>query len=129
MLAQTAGPDPQEIPIPPVKIVAKAMPGVDKLPVRSELPDILTMNDGTKVTTVAQWERRRQEIKRTLEYYAVGTMPPPPGNVRGEEVQTQLVLDGKVSLNDLASPVRELVAIARIVDFQGLCAGNLGCSH
>jgi hypothetical protein len=96
MLAQTAGPDPQEIPIPPVKIVAKAMPGVDKLPVRSELPDILTMNDGTKVTTVAQWERRRQEIKRTLEYYAVGTMPPPPGNVRGEEVQTQLVLDGKV---------------------------------
>jgi hypothetical protein len=72
------------------------LPGVDQLPVRAELPDVMVMNDGTRVRTSEQWEKRRGEIKRILEYYAVGQMPPPPGNVRGSEVQSQLVLDGKV---------------------------------
>src|SRR6202789_2172110 len=27
-----------------------------------KLPDLLTMNDGTKVTTPAQWQKRRAEI-------------------------------------------------------------------
>jgi hypothetical protein len=35
-------------------------------------------------------------MKRILEYYAVGQMPPPPGNVKGREIQSQSVLDGKV---------------------------------
>ncbi len=96
LAAQTNGPDPDEIPLPDVKTVTKPLPGVDKLPVHPELPDILTMNDGTKVTTAAQWEKRRQEIRTILAYYAVGTMPPPPGNVQGEQVSTQLLLDGKV---------------------------------
>jgi hypothetical protein len=94
--AQITGPDPKEIPVPPIKIVSKPLPGVDQLPVRPELPDILTMNDGTKVTTLTQWKKRREEIKHILEYYAVGTMPPPPGNVKGEEMHSELVLDGKV---------------------------------
>ena len=59
------------------------LPGVDALPVRKDLPDVMVMNDGTKVTTRRQWERRREEMKRTLAYYAVGQMPPPPGNVQG----------------------------------------------
>ena len=37
------------------------MPGPDQLPVRKELPDVLTMNDGTKVTTAAQWAKRRED--------------------------------------------------------------------
>jgi len=95
-IAQTTGPDPREIPIPAIKTTIKPLPGVDKLPVRPELPDILTMNNGTKVTTIAQWKRRREEIRKTLEYYAVGTMPPAPGNVQGQEMHTELVMDGKV---------------------------------
>jgi hypothetical protein len=90
------GPDPREIPVPPIKIAMKPLPGVNDLPVRAEMPDVLMMNDGTKVTTVKQWKQRREEMKRILEYYAVGQMPPPPGNVKGRELKSELVLDGKV---------------------------------
>jgi len=72
------------------------MSGVDKLPNRPEMPDVLTMNNGQKVTTSAEWKRRREEMKRILEYYAVGQAPPPPGNVKGHEVTSQLVMNGKV---------------------------------
>jgi hypothetical protein len=72
------------------------LPGVNDLPVRNEMPDPMVMNDGTKVTTRSLWEKRRKEMKRILEYYAVGQMPPPPGNVKGREVKSELVLDGSV---------------------------------
>src|SRR5580704_16463970 len=94
--APASGPDPKEIPIPPIKTSLRTMPGVKDLPVRPELPDVMTMNDGTKVKTPAQWQKRREEIKKILEYYAVGQAPPPPGNVKGEEMHSELVLDGKV---------------------------------
>src|SRR3954471_14658653 len=42
------------------------MLGVGELPVRRELPDVLTMNDGTKVRTAAQWEKRREEMRKIL---------------------------------------------------------------
>src|SRR5580704_11335007 len=92
----TPRPDPREIPVPPIVTSMRAMPGVDKLPNRPEMPDILTMNNGQKVTTAAQWKRRRDEMKQILEYYAVGQAPPPPGNVKGHEVTSQLVMNGKV---------------------------------
>jgi hypothetical protein len=72
------------------------LPGVNELPVRTEMPDVMTMNNGKKVTTVRQWKKRREEMKRILEYYAVGQMPPPPGNVKGREIKSELVLEGKV---------------------------------
>jgi len=91
-----AGPDPKEIPVPPIKTAMQPLPGANELPVRAEMPDVLTMNDGTRVTTPKQWPKRREEMKRILEYYAVGLMPPPPGNVRGQEIKSEPVLDGKV---------------------------------
>src|SRR5260370_9513047 len=91
-----AGPDPREIPIRRIQGPLGTVTGVDQLPVRREMPDVMLMNDGTRVTTRAQWEKRRQEIKRTLAYYAVGQMPPAPGNVKGQELQSELVLDGSV---------------------------------
>jgi len=90
------GPDPREIPVPPIRTALGPMPGVNELPVRPEMPDVLTMNDGTRVTSPEQWQRRREEIKRTLAYYAIGQMPPPPGNVKGREVKAEAVLDGQV---------------------------------
>jgi hypothetical protein len=92
----TPRPNPKEIPVPAISTSMPAMPGVDKLPDRPEMPDVLTMNNGQKVTTSAQWTRRREEMKRILEYYAVGKAPPPPGNVKGREVTSQLVMNGKV---------------------------------
>ncbi len=94
--AATSGPDPKEIPLPPIATSMPPMPGADKLPNRPEMPDVLTMTDGRKVTTAAQWKLRREEMKRILEYYAVGQAPPPPGNVKGREVSSQLVMNGKV---------------------------------
>ena len=91
-----AGPDPREIPLPPIKTARGTLPGVNDLPVRAGMPDVMTMNNGQKVTTVKQWEKRREEMKKNLEYYAIGRMPPPPGNVKGQEIKSELVLDGKV---------------------------------
>jgi lysophospholipase L1-like esterase len=94
--ARASGPDPKEIPIPQIQTSLGTMPGVDELPVRTELPDVLTMNDGIKVTSLEQWSQRREEMKRILEYYAVGLAPPPPGNVKGAEVKSQMLLNGRV---------------------------------
>ena len=91
-----SGPDPREIPVPPIETSMGQMPGVDELPPRPEMPDVLPMNDGTKVTTPEQWKRRREEMKRILEYYAVGLAPPPPGNVKGKEIKSQLLANGRV---------------------------------
>src|SRR5437763_198668 len=92
----TSGPDPREIPIPRIKTPMGTLPGVSELPIRRELPDVMVMNDGTKVTTRAQWQKRRKEIARILEYYAVGQAPPPPRNVKGTEIKSEIVLDGSV---------------------------------
>ncbi len=91
------GPDPKEIPVPPIPTAFPRLPGVSELPVRRDLPDVLTMNDGTKVTTPAQWQKRREEMRRTLAHYAVGHMPPPPGNVKGRVLKSETIADGTVS--------------------------------
>src|SRR5271168_315889 len=48
------------------------------LPAVSNLPDPFTFFDGTKVRSVADWERRRTEIKDLAQYYEFGYMPAPP---------------------------------------------------
>jgi len=99
---QTAGsgipdrPDPKEIPVPPIKTSMHDMPGVDQLPNRPAMPDVMTLNNGQNVKTLKQWSERRAQMKKTLEYYAVGLAPPPPGNVKGVEVSSQMLMNGKV---------------------------------
>jgi hypothetical protein len=99
-LAQDAGapsgPDPREIPIPRIQTPMGTLPGVTALPVRRGMPSAMIMNDGAKVANARQWQKRREEMKRILEYYAVGQMPPPPGNVKGHEIKSETVLDGSV---------------------------------
>jgi hypothetical protein len=89
-------PDPNEIPVPPIATSMPSMPGIDRLPNRPQMPDIMTLDNGKKVKTIAQWEKRREEMKRVLEYYAVGQAPPPPGNVKGQEVSSQMLANGTV---------------------------------
>src|SRR5690348_11187566 len=71
-----AGPDPKEIPLPPIETAMGKMPGATELPTREAMPEVLTTNDGSRVSTVAEWQKRREEMKRILEYYAVGQSPP-----------------------------------------------------
>ena len=94
--AAPEGPDPREIPVPRIQGPLGTLPGVNELPVRKDLPDVMVFNDGSRVKTPAQWKKRREEMKRILAYYAVGQMPPPPGNVKGQVVQSETVLDGGV---------------------------------
>ena len=91
-----AGPDPQEIPIPPIHSSARTLPGVTELPVRKEMPDVMVLNNGQRVTTPRQWQQRREEMKRILAWYAVGQMPPAPKNVKGTELKLESVLAGAV---------------------------------
>jgi Abhydrolase family len=89
-------PDPKETPLPVIKTSQTPMPGVDQLPNRPEMPDVMTLNNGQKVKIAKQWAQRREEMKKTLEWYAVGQAPPPPGNVKGKEISSEMLLDGKV---------------------------------
>ncbi|MRR36899.1 hypothetical protein EG829_20000, partial [bacterium] len=94
--AGSSGPDPREIPVPPIRTAMGTLPGVNELPVAREMPEILVMRDGTKVKTRQQWLKRRAEMKRILEYYAVGQMPPPPGNVTGKQLAAETIFEGQV---------------------------------
>jgi hypothetical protein len=38
-------------------------------------PDLFTFADGTKVKNLADWERRRKEISKIIQYYEYGVMP------------------------------------------------------
>jgi hypothetical protein len=60
------GPDPREIPVPRIKTPMGILPGVNELRVRKDLPDVMVMNDGAKVTNRLQWEKRREEMRRIL---------------------------------------------------------------
>lgn len=40
-----------------------------------KLPDVLTMNDGTRVKTPEQWQRRRKEIEAIFDEYVYGKYP------------------------------------------------------
>lgn len=73
---------------------AIAFPAVADLPVQTNLPDPLLLPDGQKITTPAQWTQHRQAMIELIQHYAVGHAPPPPGNVTGQELQSQLVLNG-----------------------------------
>ncbi|MBN1764879.1 MAG: acetylxylan esterase [Sedimentisphaerales bacterium] len=70
------------------------LPGVDKLAVIEELPDPFLMNNGRRVHTPGEWEKRRAEMKAMILYYQYGHMPAAPGNVTAEELSSEPVYDG-----------------------------------
>jgi len=56
-------------------------PGLNELPEQSNLPDLLTMFDGSPVTSVEQWQNeRRPELVALFEHYMYGKAPAPPDN-------------------------------------------------
>jgi endo-1,4-beta-xylanase len=52
-----------------------------ELPEIKTLPDPFTFFNGTKVKSIEDWDRRRDEIKELSQYYEYGYMPPPPDAV------------------------------------------------
>jgi hypothetical protein len=78
-------------------VLLKSFPEVKDLPVQTNLPDVMTLFDGTKVTTLKQWRVRREEMREILEHYELGHAPPPPGNVTGKEIQSHSLLEGSAN--------------------------------
>jgi len=74
-----------------------AFPAVGDLPVQTNMPDSLVTADGNPIKTPEQWQQHREAVKQIIEHYALGHAPPPPGNVKGHEVVSRMLADGKTS--------------------------------
>jgi cephalosporin-C deacetylase-like acetyl esterase len=62
-------------------------PDFDIMPSIPFLPDPLTIDEGGKnipVTTMAQWNEKREWMKNQMEYYITGTYPPKPENLQAK---------------------------------------------
>ncbi|MBN2181486.1 MAG: hypothetical protein JW715_06200 [Sedimentisphaerales bacterium] len=57
-------------------------------PYKDSMPDVLTMKDGTKVTSPAQWPKRRAEILEDFEREVYGRIPPDAPRVTWEVTET-----------------------------------------
>jgi hypothetical protein len=57
-------------------------------PYKDSMPDLLTMKDGSKVTTPDQWKKRRAEIAEDFEREVYGRIPPNVPAVKWEVTNT-----------------------------------------
>ncbi len=64
-------------------------PDFDQLPSHGRLPDLLTGDDGAPITTVQEWQARRERIRQLLQQWVVGSIPPAPDHVRAEALEEQ----------------------------------------
>jgi hypothetical protein len=69
------------------------------LPDVAYLPDPFTFLDGTRVKSLADWSRRRDEIKSLAQYYEYGWMPPTPASLTATSTGTTTRTIG-LTIND-----------------------------
>ncbi len=68
-----------------LKRTGELPPDFDRMPSIPFLPDPLILDEGGKnipVKTMAQWQEKREWMKKQLEYYITGTYPPKPDNLK-----------------------------------------------
>jgi hypothetical protein len=63
-----------------------------------DLPDVLTMKNGTKVTTAAMWPARRAEIKEDMEREIYGRLPHEIPKVQWNVVATEHAIVGQTAV-------------------------------
>jgi hypothetical protein len=78
---------------------AASHPGVDELPWVYELPNLFRFNDGTPLTTLDQWQARREEIKDYLQYYEYGYIHE-PDRLTASRTGNTLRVDMEVDVKD-----------------------------
>ena len=76
--------------------VPETFPAVNDLPTRTAMPSPLILDNGKNITTTREWTKHREEMKNIIEYYAIGHAPPPPGNVKGHDLESRTLADGTV---------------------------------
>ena len=67
-------------------------PDFDRLPSIPFLPDPLVLDQGGRnipVTSLEQWQDKREWIKQQVKHWITGTFPPPPGNIQAEVLKEQ----------------------------------------
>ncbi len=70
------------------------------------LPDTLTLQNGRRVTTAAQWPRRRDELIRLFEEHVYGRIPAGLPRERGWGVETRThALGGKAIRQRIQVPL------------------------
>ncbi len=75
---------------------------VGELPAVGELPDLLTMQDGTPVASVEDWHaRRKPELRRLLMHYMYGQIPPPPPTTATVQSTHADCLGGKATMKQI----------------------------
>lgn len=67
----------------------QARPAADELPVIADLPDPFVFNDGKRVESRDNWEKRRAELKELVQYYQFGHLPPPLPLAKPVEIETR----------------------------------------
>ncbi len=54
---------------------AEGFPAPNLLPVLEEWPDLMALGDGSRVSSPADWEKRREEILELYRHYVYGRLP------------------------------------------------------
>ncbi len=81
---------------------AADFPPVSELKSNPNLPDPLTMLDGSKVTTKEQWEQKRKpELKALFQHYMYGFLPEPTKVTATVNAENKQALGGKATLKDV----------------------------
>ena len=92
----------------------------------NNLPDPFAMHDKTRISTKAEWECRRNEIKKDIERYEIGTKPDPPevsASVNGGSLQVVVTTSaGSITLSSNIGNGSDCVMIS-----MGFGAFSTGC--
>ena len=81
---------------------AESFPDPAALPVRSELPDVLMMQDGERVASAVRWKSGRiPELKALFQNYEYGFLPPPCVGEAQVEREDKAALGGKATLREI----------------------------
>lgn len=75
-------------------------PSVENLPIIDTLPDVLTIMNGEKITTVKEWEElRKPELAELFQHYMYGYFPEYNETPKAVVESSTSIFDGKGTLN------------------------------
>ena len=83
-------------------LAVDSFPDPAQLPIRTDAPDPLTLLDGRRVTTAAQWKSERApELKALFQHYEYGTFPAPAKVEGALDREDKAALGGKATLREI----------------------------
>ena len=87
-------------------LAAADFPAPEQLPAIPDLPDPLLMADGSRVSTVQQWEsRRKPELQALFQHYIYGQLPPAPKGTPVLRSVHRDALGGKATIKQIGIPL------------------------